>query len=177
MRSTSRAYTLKRLKHERPDLFERVIAKELSAYAGGDSSGRQHRKSADVGMRCKRKGRSDPRITDSHDEFLATRLVILLGRFWSCKSASKRRSNAKANFSVIPTGRQAFANYRPVPNTRVHVIYEYSSRPHHFANDHSAGLLKRKNIAYWSILPEETFWHTAFHGDTIYRSTPQQGSR
>ena len=34
-RGTSRAYTLCRLKNERPDLFEKVVAKELTGERGG----------------------------------------------------------------------------------------------------------------------------------------------
>ena len=38
-RGTSRAYTLTRLKNERPDLFERVKAKEISANAAAIEAG------------------------------------------------------------------------------------------------------------------------------------------
>ena len=41
---TSKKYTLDRLKRERPDLFERVVAKELSANAAAKEAGWRSKK-------------------------------------------------------------------------------------------------------------------------------------
>jgi hypothetical protein len=61
------------------------------------------------------------------------------------------------------------------PNMRVHVIYHYSSRPRHFATDHSAGLLKRKNIAYWSIPAEEHYGILHFMATRFMEVLPNRG--
>jgi hypothetical protein len=45
LRGTTRAYTLDRLKRERPDLFEQVCAKELSANAAAIEAGWRKKKS------------------------------------------------------------------------------------------------------------------------------------
>ena len=57
---TSRAYTLTRLKNERPDLFERVVAKELTA----------NRAAIEAGWRKKETAHNVARYDQSHDQIL-----------------------------------------------------------------------------------------------------------
>src|SRR6266478_2445418 len=57
-----------------------------------------------------------------------------------------------------------------------HATWQKRRLHSHFANDHSAGLLKRKNIAYWSsILPEEHYGILHFMATRFIEVLPNRG--